>query len=101
MTWRDAWRVARPLLWEGLRWYAPQVKIPADILTLIGKKLHKVVKGKKKITKRIFQIDNLIDDLSEKLDSLTMEREDLVLEYADVMELLDRMNDYQRKGKHR
>lgn len=96
MTWREAWQVARPLLWEGLRWYAPQIKIPADILKLVGKKAHKLLKGKKKITSRIGKIDAVIEEMTAKLDQLTQEREDLVLEFADVTELLDKINAYQK-----
>ena len=98
MTWRDAWKVARPLLWEGLRLYAPQVKIPADILKLVGKKLHKLLKGKKKLVNRIRKVDDLIEELSAKLDTLTNEREDLVLQYADVVELVDKINNYQKRS---
>jgi hypothetical protein len=81
-----------------MRWYAPQIKIPADILKVVGKQLHKLLKGKKKLVKRIGQIDSIMVEMSAQLDQLTGEREDLILKYADVIELVDRVNLYKKRG---
>lgn len=96
MKFRDIWHMARPLLWEAIRWYAPQIKIPADIVKAAGKYIRQGVKASDKLKKRIFQLDKLIDKTQRVLDELRAEREDMILDQADLYEFMNMVAEYKR-----
>lgn len=101
MTIREAWRVAGPLLWEGVKMWAPQVRIPENLIKTATKYFGRTKKGVKKVRTRIHQIDKMIEEMEEQIKNLRAEREEWVLQWADLTELLDAINEYRRGGKRR
>jgi len=89
MTLRDAWAVAGPLLKQGMKWYAPQIKIPADLAGQAMKYFGRAKKGSKKVRKEINKIDDMISTMENKLGDLKKEREEWVLHWADLVELME------------
>jgi uncharacterized protein YhaN len=101
MNWRDALRIAGPLLWEGVRLYAPQIKIPADLLKEASKYFGRTQKGVKKVRKRIGQIDDLITEMEHRLTELKAEREEWVLQWGDLTQLIDAIDRYKEAQRGR
>ncbi len=98
MNLRQVWQIARPILMEGLRLYAPQIKIPADILGYATKHLGKAKKGTKKIKKRIFQLDNMISEAEDALALLKSEKQTLTLKWGDLDGLVEQIRQYVEKN---
>lgn len=99
MTWKDAWSLIKPLALEGLRFYAPQIKIPADLIGQATKYFGRGKKGVKKVRKRIGQIDDMIDDMERKLSELRAEREEWVLHWGDLTALLEHISEFKNRTK--
>ena len=97
MNLRQVWQIARPLVMEGLRIYAPQVKIPADIIKYATRHLGKAKKGTKKIKKRIFQLDHMISEAEDALALLKREKTTLTLKWGDLDGLVDQIKKYLEK----
>lgn len=101
MNLRDALAIIKPLLWEGVKMYAPQIKIPADIIQMALGKVSKVKKATKQTRKRVNQIDNMIQEMENKLNMLKSERESWVLQWGDLDQLVQYLQAFRPKNGDR
>jgi hypothetical protein len=95
----DALALIKPLLWEGIKMYAPQIKIPADIIRMATGKMSKVKKATKQTRKRVNQIDDMITEMEDKLNLLKNEREEWVLQWGDLDQLVDYLQKFRPTGR--
>jgi hypothetical protein len=101
MKWREIWQTVRPLLWEGVKWYAPQIRIPANLIEYAGKYLSRSGKVSKKIKKRIYQLDDMIEKMETTLENARKERENMILDQADLYEFMDQVKQHVNKKRAR